>query len=91
MSETEEAQLWEKLAEILRRIAVVVNGPEPELVRWSWHDLPEKVEALTQERDALKADIATARKFRTLRDMTAWKARAEQAEARLRELEQTHK
>lgn len=31
-----------KLADLLSRTAVALNGPEPELTMWSWHDLPEK-------------------------------------------------
>lgn len=29
-------------------IAVAVNGPEPPLVKWSFHDLPEKVAAVSR-------------------------------------------
>lgn len=33
-----------KLADLLSRTAVALNGPEPDLVQWSWHDLPEKAQ-----------------------------------------------
>ena len=34
--------LRETLADILRRTAVALRGPEPRLTQWSWHDLPER-------------------------------------------------
>ena len=33
------------LADILRRTAVALRGPEPPLTRWGWHDLPERAAA----------------------------------------------
>ncbi len=36
------------MAKLLAEIAVIVNGPEPPLTSWSYHDLPEKVRALKQ-------------------------------------------
>ena len=44
----ESAYVIDKLAKLLAEIAVIVNGPEPPLTRWSYHDLPEKVRALKQ-------------------------------------------
>ena len=35
-------QQRDMLADILRRTAVALRGPEPALTRWSWHDLPER-------------------------------------------------
>ena len=43
----EDAYVIDKLGRLLAEIAVIVNGPEPPLTRWSYHDLPEKVRALT--------------------------------------------
>lgn len=42
----EETYVIGKLSKLLAEIAVIVNGPEPPLTRWSYHDLPEKVRTL---------------------------------------------
>ena len=44
----ESAYVIDKMAKLLAEIAVIVNGPEPPLTSWSYHDLPEKVRALKQ-------------------------------------------
>ena len=44
----EQHYVIDKLAKLLADIAIIVNGPEPPLTRWSYHDLPEKVRALKQ-------------------------------------------
>jgi hypothetical protein len=44
----EGAYVIDALAKLLADIAVIVNGPEPPLTSWSYHDLPEKVRALRQ-------------------------------------------
>ncbi|MFN8993809.1 MAG: hypothetical protein ACK5X3_09165 [Pseudomonadota bacterium] len=47
MSEqTEEEYLIERLSKLLAEISVIVNGPQPMGVLWSYADLPEKVQAL---------------------------------------------
>jgi hypothetical protein len=33
--------LRQKMGGILSRTAVALNGPEPRLTKWSWHDLPQ--------------------------------------------------
>ena len=38
----ESAYVIERMGKLLAEIAIVVNGPEPPLTRWSYHDLPEK-------------------------------------------------
>ena len=48
MSREEDAYVIERMGKLLAEIAVIVNGPEPPLTRWSYHDLPEKVRALKQ-------------------------------------------
>ena len=60
----EDAYVIRRTCELLAHIAVIVNGPEPPLTRWSYHDLPEKVRALKDaqqateaERDRLRSDI----------------------------------
>ena len=46
-AEVEELrELQDRLRVILNNVAIAVNGPEPPLTKWSWHDLAEKVEAL---------------------------------------------
>lgn len=42
----EDAYVIQRTTELLARIAIIVNGPEPKMTRWSYHDLPEKVQAL---------------------------------------------
>ena len=42
----EDAYVIQRTCELLARIAIIVNGPEPPLTRWSYHDLPEKVAEL---------------------------------------------
>lgn len=45
-----------ELLELAAKAAGYVLGkhtPEPELTRWSWHDLPELATALKAQRDAL--------------------------------------
>lgn len=47
MSEqTEEEYLIERLSKLLAEISVIVNGPQPMGVLWSYADLPQKVQAL---------------------------------------------
>ena len=41
----ENEALRERMADLLRRTAVALRGPEPALTRWSWHDLPERAAA----------------------------------------------
>lgn len=37
--------LRECMADILKRTAVALRGPEPPLTAWPWHDLPERAAA----------------------------------------------
>lgn len=37
--------LRERMADILKRTAIALRGPEPPLTAWSWHDLPERAAA----------------------------------------------
>ncbi len=53
-ADAEESEaLRERLSELLRNTAIALRGSEPELTRWSWHDLPELATALKAQRDAL--------------------------------------
>lgn len=40
----EDAYVIDRLGHLLAEIAIVVNGPEPTGTRWSYHDLPKKVQ-----------------------------------------------
>lgn len=42
---TDDDALRERMADILKRTAVALRGPEPPLTAWSWHDLPERAAA----------------------------------------------
>lgn len=48
--EVEVAELRD-LADILSRTSVAIRGPEPDLTRWSHHDLPELAAAMRKQRD----------------------------------------
>jgi hypothetical protein len=50
----EEQELRERMRDILRRVAVTLRGPEPELTRWSWHDLPERAAAAVAAIDVMR-------------------------------------
>lgn len=57
MSEqTEEEYLIERLSKLLAEISVIVNGPQPMGVLWSYADLPQKVQAL-KDAAALNAQL----------------------------------
>jgi hypothetical protein len=44
--QTEDEYLIERLSKLLAEISVIVNGPQPMGVLWSYADLPQKVQAL---------------------------------------------
>ena len=54
----EDAYVIERMGKLLAEIAVIVNGPEPDMTRWSYHDLPEKVRALKTAPAAVPAGEA---------------------------------
>ncbi len=56
----EDAYVIEHMGKLLAEIAVIVNGPEPALTRWSYHDLPDKVRALKEAPTAVPAGEAVA-------------------------------
>ena len=55
----EDAYVIKRACGLLAQIAIIVNGPEPPLTRWSYHDLPEKVQALKNAHPAAAVDEAT--------------------------------
>lgn len=63
----EGAVLRNKMGDILSRTVVALRGPEPELTRWSWHDLPERAQQLRGE---------VARHAAQARDISLWLAEA---------------
>ena len=46
-----------RLSDLLNRAAIALKGPEPELTKWSFHDVPELTARLKQERDRLQAYV----------------------------------
>lgn len=51
-AETEELRdLADRQAGLLSRTAIAIRGPEPDLTRWSHHDLPELAAAMRKQRD----------------------------------------
>lgn len=51
-AEAEELRgLADRQADLLSRTAVVIRGPEPNMTRWSHHDLPYLAAAMRQQRD----------------------------------------
>lgn len=48
----EDAYVIDRLGHLLAEIAVIVNGPEPPLTKWSYHDLPERVRKLAEQQRA---------------------------------------
>ena len=54
----EDAYVIERMGKLLAEIAVIVNGPEPDMTRWSYHDLPDKVRALKEAPTAAPAGEA---------------------------------
>ena len=51
--EAETHALNVKLSDILSRAAIALRGPEPPLTRWSFHDVPDLINALKSDRLAL--------------------------------------
>lgn len=91
----ESAYVIDKLAKLLAEIAVIVNGPEPPLTSWSYHDLPEKVRALKQAPPAAAAAVPEGMVMVQRADLAAleatdfgrcgWSVRADLAARRLRD------
>ena len=49
--ESEQTAVCNQMADILSRTAIALKGPEPELTKWSWHDLPDLAISLTKQHD----------------------------------------
>lgn len=50
--------LRERLADLLRRTAIALRGPEPPLTQWSWHDLPDRAAAALAAVDVMQRAAA---------------------------------
>lgn len=59
VAEIEELDgLVKRLGDLLSQVAIVLRGPEPALTRYGYADLPQRVKALMDERDAAQARVA---------------------------------
>ncbi|ANI14436.1 hypothetical protein A9C11_10770 [Pseudomonas citronellolis] len=57
-AEVEDADgLSKRLGELLSEITIIIRGPEPELTRWGYSDLPLRVKAVVEEVAALRARV----------------------------------
>ncbi len=59
----EDAYVIDQMGKLLAEIAVIVNGPEPAGTRWSYHDLPAKVQALASTPAAPGIDLEPFRRL----------------------------
>ena len=59
----EDACVIDQMGKLLAEIAVIVNGPEPAGTRWSYHDLPAKVQALASTPAAPGIDLEPFRRL----------------------------
>ena len=77
---TELDALRDKLSGLLSQTAIALRGPEPELTRYGYADIPLRVKTVIDEIDQLRAEVEGLRKdaerYRWLRDQ-APKARGE--------------
>lgn len=46
----------ERTTRLLAECVVILRGPEPPLTKWSYHDIPQLVQALKADRDRLRAE-----------------------------------
>lgn len=59
--EAEVAELHDlagRQADLLSRTAIAIRGPEPDLTRWSHHDLPELAAAMRKQRDICASAVS---------------------------------
>lgn len=48
----------ERTTRLLAECVVILRGPEPPLTKWSYHDIPQLVQALKDDRDRLRAETS---------------------------------
>jgi hypothetical protein len=53
----EESFIQARMAQLLAGAIVAIRGPEPELTRWGYHDLPERVRDVVTQRDAALGEV----------------------------------
>lgn len=69
---TEMDALRDKLSGLLSKTAVALRGPEPELTRYGYADIPLRVKTVIDERDQLRAEAEALRKaFMRMRNVAA--------------------
>ena len=75
---TELDGLRDKLSGLLRQVAIELRGPEPELTRYGYADIPLRVKTVIDERDQLRAEVEALRKdaerYRWLRMADWWRS-----------------
>lgn len=87
MSEqTEEEYLIERLSKLLAEISVIVNGPQPMGVLWSYADLPQKVQALKDAAARIAELEAEVVEWRGQRDQ--WAGLCVTMERRIKQLDE---
>ena len=47
-----------KLARLLAETAIVIKGPEPDMTKWSYHDIPDGVRAIQARAERLAEALA---------------------------------
>lgn len=66
-AEVEDADgLSKRLGELLSEITIIIRGPEPELTRWGYSDLPLRVKAVVEEVAALRARVVVVPDWKPL-------------------------
>ena len=67
----EDAYLINRMSKLLAGVAVALNGPEPALTRWSYHDLPERAAKLMLELELYRAAPNAPAEAASVRDLAA--------------------
>ena len=54
----ESCAVVDKLARLLEETAIVIKGPEPDMTKWSYHDIPDGVRAIQARAERLAESLA---------------------------------
>ncbi len=54
----ESCAVGDKLARLLEETAIVIKGPEPDMTKWSYHDIPDGVRAIQARAERLAEALA---------------------------------
>jgi len=65
----ESCTVVDKLARLLEETAIVIKGPEPDMTKWSYHDIPDGVRAIQARAERLANDAA---KYRWALNNSRW-------------------